>query len=496
MGLVFYRLFCIVFYKMLFNSIQFLIFFIILLFVYFIIPFRYRWILLLTASYYFYMSWKAEYVILILISTLVSYLTALQIGRVKEKKIKRRYLIVSILVNLGILFCFKYFNFFSDSIRLILTNFSISFNVPYLQVLLPIGISFYTFQTLSYSIDVYNGKINPEKHLGIFALYVSFFPQLVAGPIERAKNLLPQFYKEHKFDYERICYGLKLMLWGFFLKLVIADRLAMVVDTVYNNVTNFTGIPLILATGFFSFQIYCDFAGYSFIAIGAAKIMGFNLMDNFRRPYFSKSISEFWKRWHISLSTWFKDYLYIPLGGNRVKKQRWFFNLFIVFLIAGLWHGASFTFIIWGALHGLYLIFAIITKDSREKFANLIKLTKFPKIYTLIKVLITFVLVSIAWIFFRANSISDATYILTHLFSGWSLTFSGIDIGIGWVGLIIAFSSIFLMEFVHLIQEHIGIKHFLSKKPILFRWIVYIITILMIILFGIFRNKEFIYFQF
>ncbi len=481
---------------MLFNSIHFLIFFTIILFVYFILPFRYRWVLLLTASYYFYMSWKAEYIILIFISTLVAYLTALQMGKIKEKIKRKKYLIISILVNLGVLFCFKYLNFFNDSIRLILTNFSISFNVPYLQVLLPIGISFYTFQTLSYSIDVYKGKIKPEKHLGIFALYVSFFPQLVAGPIERAKNLLPQFYKEHKFDYQRVCDGLKLMLWGFFLKVVVADRLAIVVNTVYNNPTNFTGMPLVLATVFFSFQIFGDFAGYSFIAIGTAKIMGFQLMNNFRRPYFSKSISEFWKRWHISLSTWFRDYLYIPLGGNRVKKQRWFFNLFIVFLIAGLWHGASFTFIIWGALHGFYLIFAIITKSSREKFVNLIRLTKFPKIYTLIKVLITFILINISWIFFRANSISDAAYILTHIFSGWSLNFSGINSGLGWSGFIIAFSLIFLMEFIHLIQEHIGIKNFLSKKPLLFRWIVYIIIILIIILFGIFESKEFIYFQF
>ena len=481
---------------MLFNSIQFLIFFIIVILIYFVIPFRYRWILLLIASYYFYMSWKAEYVILILISTLVAYLTALKMGKIKQKRIRKKYLIISILVNLGILFCFKYFNFFNDSIRSILTNLSLSFNIPYLQVLLPIGISFYTFQTISYSIDVYRGKIKPEKHLGIFALYVSFFPQLVAGPIERSKNLLPQFFKRHYFDYQRICNGLKLMLWGFFLKLVIADRLAMVVDTVYNNPTNFTGIPLILATVFFSFQIYCDFAGYSFIAIGAAKIMGFNLINNFRRPYFSKSVSEFWKRWHISLSTWFRDYLYIPLGGNRVRKQRLFFNLFIVFLIVGLWHGANFTFIIWGVLHGSYLIFALITKDLRKNFVNYIKLTKFPKIHTLIKILITFILVSITWIFFRANSISDAIYILTHLFSGWSLNFSGIDIGLGWVGLIIAFVSIFFMECIHLIQEHIGINNFLSKKSVLFRWIIYIIIILMIILFGIFGSREFIYFQF
>ena len=224
--------------------------------------------------------------------------------------------------------------------------------------------------------------------------------------------------------------------------------------------------------------------------------MGFNLMNNFRRPYFSKSISEFWKRWHISLSTWFRDYLYFPLGGSKVKKQRWFFNLFVVFLISGLWHGASFTFIIWGALHGFYLIFSLITKNSREKFTNLIKLTSFPKIHTLIKLLITFTLVNIGWIFFRANSMSDAIYILTHLFSGWSLNFSGIDIGLGWIGLGIAFVSIFFMESVHLIQEHIGIKDALSRRSILLRWIIYITLIMIILLFGIFGSREFIYFQF
>jgi len=450
----------------------------------------------LIASYYFYMSWKAEYVILIIISTLATYITGLQMGKLKQKNKRKKYLITSIVINLGLLFAFKYFNFFNDSLRNVLQAFSLSFNLPYLQVLLPIGISFYTFQALSYSIDLYNGKIKSEKNLGIFALYVSFFPQLVAGPIERAKNLLPQFLKKQKFDYNRICEGLILMLWGFFLKIVIADRLALLVNMVYGNVTAYSGIPLILATLFFCFQIFCDFAGYSFIAIGCALIMGFRLMNNFKRPYFSKSISEFWRRWHISLSTWFRDYVYIPLGGNRVKKRRLFFNLLIVFLIAGIWHGANWTFIIWGGLNGFYLMFAIITKNSREKIANKIGLTKFPKIHSFFKILIIFILINIGWIFFRANNLSDAVYVLTHLFKDWNLNFFGPSLGLGKRALVVAFSSLFFLETIHLIQEKIGIRKFLSKIPSFIRWIIYLIMVMAILLFGVFNKTAFLYFQF
>lgn len=481
---------------MLFNSLHFLVFLPIVIALYFSIPHRFRWILLLVSSYYFYMSWKAEYIILIIISTLIDYIAGIQIDKSETKGRKKLFLGFSLLTNFTLLFSFKYFNFFSDSMRAILQQFSIQLNPITLKVLLPVGISFYTFQTLSYTIDVYRGEIKPQKHLGIFALYVSFFPQLVAGPIERAKNLLPQFLEKHYFDYKRVTDGLKLMLWGFFKKVVIADRLAIVVNTIYNNPTDYTGIPLILATVFFAFQIYCDFSGYCDIGIGAAQIMGIKLMDNFKRPYFSKSIGEFWKRWHISLSSWFKDYLYIPLGGNRVSIPRWYFNIMIVFLVSGLWHGANWTFVIWGGLHGFYLLFEIITRKIRRCIVRGLKLIYFPKIRMLLQIIITFILVNIGWIFFRANNVKDAFYVLTHLFQGLSLNFSGINIGILWTELLISFGIIGFMEFIHLIQEHGSIRQFMDNKPLILRWIIYIIIILSIILFGVFNNTPFIYFQF
>ncbi len=481
---------------MLFNSLHFLIFFPIVTAVYFSIPHKYRWILLLISSYYFYMSWKAEYVILIIISTLIDYIAGIIIYNSKTQRRKNLFLWLSLLSNLGLLFTFKYFNFFSDSLRTILQQFSIQLDPITLKVLLPVGISFYTFQTISYTIDVYRGEIKPQKHIGIFALYVSYFPQLVAGPIERAKNLLPQFFEKHYFDYKRVTDGLKLMLWGFFKKVVIADRLAIIVNTIYATPTDYNGIPLILATVFFAFQIYCDFSGYSDIAIGSAQIMGIRLMDNFNRPYFSKSISEFWKRWHISLSSWFKDYLYIPLGGNRVSTSRWYFNLFVTFLVSGLWHGANLTFVIWGALHGFYVIFGVITKTLKDRLLNITKLIQFPRLIQLSRILSTFVLVNIGWVIFRANNVSDAFYILTHLFKGISFSSKGIIPGLDWTDLFFVIGIIAFMEFVHLIQEHSSIRQFLDGKPLLLRWLIYLIIIFLILLFGNFNNTQFIYFQF
>ena len=305
------------------------------------------------------MCWKPEYIFLILFSTIVDYYCGLKMEGAQNRTYKKLFLTLSLFTNLSVLFAFKYLNFFSDSIRYILNEFNIFYNIPYFNVLLPVGISFYTFQTLSYTIDVYRGQKKAEKHLGVFALYVSFFPQLVAGPIERSTRLLPQLKKENSFDYLRFKNGLLLMLWGFFKKIVIADRLAVLVNTVYNNPIDYQGITLIIATIFFAFQIYCDFSAYSDIAIGASKIMGYDLMKNFNRPYFSKSIAEFWRRWHISLGSWFRDYLYFFLGGNKKGQLIWYKNLMLVFLISGLWHGANWTFVIWGFLHGFYMIFSI-----------------------------------------------------------------------------------------------------------------------------------------
>ncbi|MFC1608484.1 MBOAT family O-acyltransferase [Candidatus Latescibacterota bacterium] len=337
---------------MLFNSIHYFFFFPVIVAVFYSIPHRFRWMLLLAASYYFYMCWKPEYLVLILIATAVNYLAGLMMGAAASVKARKLYLVLSLSTSLGILFCFKYFNFFNESFRALFTRLNLLYDVQAFEVLLPVGISFFTFQALSYSIDVYRGDREPEKHPGIFALYVAFFPQLVAGPIERSTRLMPQFFKKVPFGCDRVTDGLKKILVGLFKKVVIADRLALYVDAVYNNQAQHSGSTLLLATIFFSFQIYCDFSGYSDIAIGSARVLGYELMENFKRPYLSRSVGEFWKRWHISLSTWFRDYLYIPLGGSRVAYWRRYTNIFIVFLISGLWHGANWTFVVWGALHG------------------------------------------------------------------------------------------------------------------------------------------------
>lgn len=495
---------------MLFNSIHFLIFFPIVVAIYFLLPQRFRWILLLAASYYFYMSWKMEYIILIIVSTLIDYTAGIMMGKTEDKGKRRKYLILSLFTNLGLLFAFKYFNFFNDSTRMLFQHFSLSYHVPYFNVLLPVGISFYTFQTLSYTIEVYRGHQKPEKHLGIFALYVSFFPQLVAGPIERSTNLLPQFYKNHSFNYTDVTDGLKLMIWGYFKKVVIADRVAILVNTVYSDPHSYSGIQLIIATVFFAFQIYCDFSAYSDIAIGAAQIMGYKLMDNFNRPYFSKTIAEFWKRWHISLSTWFRDYLYISLGGNRVSSKRHYFNLFITFLVSGLWHGANWTFIIWGGLNGLYLIVERLLHETSMKFHRITRIKRSSYPFRIFRIIINFSLVCFAWIFFRASSLKDAFYIIGHLFDGIPEFFRAVlsmnlevikglmrGVGLTQREFIIAVLAILFMEFIHTIQRHGSIRHMLRGKPLLLRWLIYYVMIFSILFFGAFNtSQQFIYFQF
>lgn len=338
---------------MLFNSLQFVIFLPIVFIIYWAISDKYRWMLLLIASYYFYMSWNPKYVVLIFTTTFVSYMAGILLEKFENIKIKKLILLITLMVCLGNLFFYKYFNFVSESVADVLGIFSIKLNPLTLNVLLPVGISFYTFQTLSYVIDIYKGVVKAERHFGIYATFISFFPQLVAGPIERTSNLLSQIKSKKVFDYDQATYGLKLMAWGYFKKLVIADNLSQYVSKVYDAPQSYTGFTLVLATVFFTLQIYCDFSGYSDIAIGLAKILGVNLMTNFKSPYFSQSVKEFWSRWHISLSAWFRDYVYIPLGGNRVGKVRHVINLMITFFVSGLWHGANWTFLIWGGVHGV-----------------------------------------------------------------------------------------------------------------------------------------------
>lgn len=478
---------------MLFNSVSFILFFPVVVVAYFLIPYRYRWILLLAASYYFYMCWEIEYVLLIVISTVVDYFAALKMSKITEKRKRKPYLWLSILTNIGILFGFKYFNFFSDNVQAVFDVLNIKQSIPYFDVLLPVGISFYTFQTLSYTINVYQGKSEPERHFGIFAVYVSFFPQLVAGPIERAENLLPQFYKKFDFDYKRVTDGLKLMLWGFFKKMVIADNLALYVDEVYSHPEMYDSNAIILAAVFFAFQIYCDFSGYSDIAIGAAKVMGYDLMTNFNRPYIAKTVTEFWRRWHISLSTWFRDYLYIPLGGNRVVKLRWYFNLFVVFLVSGLWHGANWTFVVWGALHGLAIVYEVISRNQRRWMSEHVP----SSIYSTISILLTFAFWTFSMVFFRAASLDDAIFVLENMFSRINLAQPAIAVsGFSRYNLLIAFASIGLMEWLQYRAVTPRIYDYFNRQPLLVRWTLYFVLFWSILAVGNFNTAKFIYFDF
>lgn len=485
---------------MLFNSVEFLIFFPIVVTLYFVLPFRYRWVLLLAASYYFYASWKLEYIFLIVASTLISYFTAILMARSERQARRTALLVISLVSNLGILFAFKYFNFVNDSLRVVFSQFNSAYNVPLFEVLLPVGISFYTFQALGYSIDVYRGKMEPEPNLGRYALFVSFFPQLVAGPIERAANLLPQFYQKFDFDEARISSGLRLMLWGMFKKVVIADRLGLYVNAVYNNPSDWEGWPVFVATYFFAFQIYCDFSGYTDIAIGAARVMGFDLMENFRRPYFARTPSEFWRRWHISLSSWFRDYLYIPLGGSRVAVPRWYLNLMIVFVVSGLWHGAAWTFVVWGGLHGLYMVADVATRGLRARLAEQLGLNRRPTAQALVGVFITFNLVTLAWVFFRANSVADAFLLLNNLVPLTNLA----GINAPWAGLVgdpaqqmaLSIGLIVLLVAVHLVQEQQWAVPRLWLRPVWFRWAAYLGLALAVMNLGITEEVPFIYFQF
>jgi len=479
-----------------FNSLQFIVFFPIVAILYFLLPHRFRWVLLLIASYYFYACWKPEYLVLLAGATLLNYLIGLALGKAESLSRRKFLLSLSLVGSLGLLFGFKYLGFLGESVNLLFGKLGMSATLPIPHILLPIGISFYTFQALSYTIDVYRRARLPERHLGIFALYVSFFPQLVAGPIERSTHLLPQFFERHSFDYIRVTNGLKLMVWGFFKKLVIADRVAAAVNPVYGDPTSYTGVPLILATYLFAFQILCDFSAYTDIARGAAKILGFDLMENFRRPYLATSIRDFWRRWHISLTSWFRDYLYIPLGGNRVGKWRWYYNIAVIFVVSGLWHGAAWTFVIWGALHASYMLISIWTKTLRARALGWLKIDEQSAWWKWVRRGITFNLVTFGWIFFRANGLSDAWYIVTHLFRGISLRLH-FGIGIGLYEFGIAVMAILFLELVHLYQEsEHSVLNTISRWALPVRWAAYYAIVFVILCLGEFGFEEFIYFQF
>ncbi|MFH1282335.1 MAG: MBOAT family O-acyltransferase [bacterium] len=487
---------------MLFNSLEFLIFFPLVCILYFLIPHKFRPLMLLVASCLFYMAFIPSYILILAFTIIVDYFAGRLIAK-SEGRIRKIYLLISLLANIGVLVIFKYSGFISANINLLAKLFDLSYPLPILDIILPIGLSFHTFQAMSYTIEVYKEKQEAEINFVNFAVYVMFFPQLVAGPIERPQNLLHQFYELHNFEYQKAADGLKLIVWGMFKKVVIADRLAVVVNNVYNSPTDFIGPQLLLATVFFAFQIYCDFSGYSDIAVGSARVLGFSLTNNFNRPYHSKSISEFWRRWHISLSTWFRDYVYIPLGGSRVKKCRWEFNLFVTFIISGLWHGANWTFVIWGGLHAFYYLFSIWTKKFREFLAETLQLKQHIKLNNLINVTTVFTLVCVAWIFFRSQNIDDALYILTHLTTGFGELFniSNLEskfheLGISRYEFLIVLGSIAVMEYTHFLQRNGSIIKMLYNKPLYFRWVLYYGLVVVTLLFGVYNKSQFIYFQF
>lgn len=469
---------------MLFNSLPFLLFFPIVCVLYWALPHKWRNGMLLIASYYFYMNWEPVYAILIAITTFTTWFCGNKINSTPHKKV---YLSVAIIFNLLILFIYKYLNFVTESIFTGLEFCGLKMEVPHFDLLLPVGISFYTFQAIGYIIDVYRGSIAPERNLWTYALFVSFFPQLVAGPIERAKNLLPQFHEKHTFDKEAFIEGLKLMIWGYFMKLCIAENVGSYVDAVYNNMPNHNGTSIIFATFLFTFQIFCDFGGYSLIAVGTAKCVGFGLMQNFNRPYLARSMRDFWRRWHISLSSWFADYVYIPLGGNRcsmVKHQR---NLFLTMFISGIWHGANWTFVFWGAYHGLLQVINSIKRHIKwldYKCDNIFIKTG--------EIVLVFILTMCGWIFFRANSITDVWLAFEKIFTQPGLLYNGdgkpsIAMYIGLIG---------LLMFKEVKDEAGWNIRLMHHKSATISAICSGLMIVLILLCAKFESGQFIYFQF
>jgi len=480
---------------MLFNSLSYAIFLPIIFALYWLLPQKFKWILLFVSSYYFYMSWNPKYVILILGTTAISYFAALLLEKCNTVKQKKGILLGTVVVCIGVLFFFKYLNFALDSLSSVLRLFSIQLHPLVSNLLLPVGISFYTFQTMSYVIDVYRGDVKAERHFGYYATFISFFPQLVAGPIERTNNLLPQIVNPPKFDERKASNGLHKILWGFFKKAAVADTLAQYVDAFYGDINGHAGFAAVIAIFFFTVQIYCDFSGYSDIAIGSANLLGIDLMENFKCPYFSTSIHEFWKRWHISLSTWFRDYVYIPLGGNRCSKLRQKINLLVTFLVSGLWHGANWTFVIWGSLHGFAQIIENLLKKPLQRI-------KKKKIGVILSGLFVFLFCNITWVFFRAESFSDAITVFSKIFVGISQPIQYLKAGLN--GLSIGKSTLVMicsMLFILMIGDYIHIKEkrrfSLSKFPFICRVLAYIVFVWYILcMIPINGGGEFIYFQF
>lgn len=516
-----------------FNSLAFLIFFPVVTIAYFLLPHRFRWMLLLAASCYFYMTFVPKYILILCAIITVDYWAG--VGLERFQGLQRRWILTAgVAINLGMLAFFKYFNFANENLAALARLLDWNYSLPVLSVLLPIGLSFRTFQSLSYLIEVYRGHQKAERHFGYLALYIMYYPQLVAGPIERPQNLLPQLHAEHRFEYQRVTDGLKWMAWGMFKKVVIADRMLSFVNPIYDNPNNYQGPALVFATFAFAIQIYCDFSGYSDIALGAAQVMGVRLTKNFDHPYFAQSIPEFWRRWHISLSNWLRDYVFYPVqrGLMRSGYARWIVLVtapMVTMLVSGLWHGASWTYVVWGGLHGLYFVISALTESLRERLSVLFRLEKVVGLKTVLSTLITFSLVTFSWIFFRAASLADALYIIGHLTSGWrpflrvswgSLMdgFQEAAHGGGFyasldslfripallteqsrTSIVLTTSALIILLLAELLQYRSNFLEKLHQQPVYVRQVIYASLIVVILLFGtayVSKQQAFIYFQF
>jgi len=479
---------------MLFNSIDFAIFFPIVAILYLFSPAQLKIYVLLASSCLFYMAFVPQYIVIPAVTILVVYYAAIGIENGRPA-FRKYYLAAGILVPCLMLAFFKYAGFISSNVMSAARAAGWETSDIVLQIILPIGISFYTFQSLSYVVEVYRGHQKAERNFTVLATFVMFFPQLVAGPIERPQNLLHQFRVVHSVEYERITSGLKRMALGFFKKLVVADLLAIYVNDVYAAPRDYNGLQLTIATVFFAYQIYCDFSGYSDIAVGAARVMGFRLMENFRAPYHAASIREFWQRWHISLSTWFRDYVYIPMGGSRVGGRRLFWNILATFAISGLWHGANWTFVAWGVLNGVYVLIEIMTTNMRDRIWSVVRVSESSVVRRTTGVVVTFLLTCVAWIFFRSQNFDDAWYILSHLGTNWD--FGAIRTPHFLLRQMpVALGGVLFVELINVVQSRMSVTKVVSRAPLAMRWALYLGILFAVIFFGVYQETQFIYFQF
>lgn len=477
---------------MLFGTLEFFIFFAAVFCIWLIIPLHYRWVVLLGASYYFYFTWNPSYIFILAFCSVASWWLAVQFAAGKKAPNRRYLFVLAVIANLGPLLFYKYYTFFTDSLSSAVSQAGFQSPFPHLEILLPVGISFFTLQAISYSADVYQGKIEPERHPGIFALYLSFFPRLISGPIERGKNLLPQLREGKPFDSGLFLSGVRLFFWGLFMKLVLADRMGMYVDMVYSRPADYWGKTVIIGALLYTLQIYCDFSAYMNMAIGCGRIFGIELSNNFNFPYMARSIGDFWRRWHITLTTWFRDYVYIPMGGKRVSVSRWAVNIMIVFLLSGLWHGAAWTFVIWGGLHGFFYLFGRFTAPARMGLLKVLGLHE--NFIVPFQMVVTFLLVAFAWIFFRAESVQDAVMIISHMFINVSapprMMASQFSTYLSWAA---AFVFVFL-ELIRYWDAAAGAR-FSSSIPTFLKYPAYAIILLATSLLGA-SSTKFIYFHF